>query len=318
MPDFLVAERAGAVVGVQGMVPIRFRMGDRTVVAACTCDFAVDPAARGIGLRLKLAAMSREVAPFAFSTSSNASANSVTRALGGSALDAARTTYRLPLRITAILRRRWPTLPMLVAGAAADGVLAGRRGMRGSEPPNGLRWRSVDSFGPEFDRLWHVFAPRHPVQVVRDAAYLEWRYRRSPYGSAWAAALTRGTDVHGLVVVGLGRTRAAILELLDDGSAPGITRALIRSATRYAARGGAELLEARTSDPWLSRVLVREGFRTRVDDNSPVTYRVAEECLAPLLVPEENWQIGLGDGDAWTQPHEGPPAARRPWRMART
>jgi hypothetical protein len=309
VPSFLLVERGGRVQAVQGMIPLRTQVVDRTVFAACTCDFAVDRSARGVGLRLKAAAMSGDVAPLAFSTSSNTSASTVTQALGGSAVDSARVDHVLPLRLSSILRRRWPGRPATAAGALGDLLLSGWHAANGAVSRRRVRLRSVGSFGEEFDRLWEAVSSRRPVQIVRDAAYLEWRYRRSPYGAAWSTALVHNGVVHGLVVVGStrapalgGRHAAAVLELYDDGVVPSASRLLAAAAARHAASTGAEVLFARTADAQLARVLRRTGFRSRRQEGSPVTYWVADDDLRPLLDRDEAWHLSLGDGDAWAYP----------------
>lgn len=307
-PGFLLVERNGRVQGVQGAIPMRMTIADRTVLATCTCDFAVDPRARGVGLRLKSASMSPDVAPLTFSTSSNSSANAVTRALGGSAVDAARVTYVLPLRLSSILRRRWPgraAAAVGAVGAVGDLVLSAWSAVNRAVSRRGVVLRPVEVFGEEFDRLWDAVSDRARVQVVRDAAYLDWRYRRSPYGAAWATALVHDDVVRGLVVVGSTRRpapgappTAAVLELYDDATVPSASRVLLAAAARYAAGTGAETLLARTTDVTLVRTLRRAGFQPRTQADSPVTYGAPDD-LMPLLDGDEAWHLSLGDGDAW-------------------
>ncbi|WP_219416031.1 hypothetical protein [Pseudonocardia nigra] len=280
----------------------------------CTCDYAVDPAARGHGLRLKVAAVGR--AALSFSTSSNASAGTVLRALGGASVDAARDTFVFPLRIGAFLAGRMPAVHARGIGAVADRVVAAGRAV-GARPRRGTEIRGISEFGPEFDRLWDRVAARHAVQVVRDAAYLQWRYRRCPYGSPWAAAVVRDDEVRGLVVVGTAtssdvsaRPTAGLLELFDDGVVPGARRALLAAGMRYAAGTGAEVMAARAGDPALARLLRTAGFRVRRRDSSPVTYRAGEADLEPFLATDHGWHLSFGDGDAWDRVELGAEVAR--------
>jgi hypothetical protein len=83
-----------------------------------------------------------------------------------------------PLRPEAILARRlkWPALARLTAlGALWNGVWRIRAG---GDPV--VRARLVDRAGPEFDRLWQRCGAEVPVSVVRDSAWVNWRYLAAP------------------------------------------------------------------------------------------------------------------------------------------
>ncbi|MFL5805804.1 MAG: GNAT family N-acetyltransferase [Roseiflexaceae bacterium] len=83
-----------------------------------------------------------------------------------------------PLRPEAILARRlkWPALARLTAlGVLWNGIW--RMRLRGDPL---LRVRLADRAGPEFDRLWQRCGAETPVSVVRDSAWVNWRYLDAP------------------------------------------------------------------------------------------------------------------------------------------
>jgi N-acetylglutamate synthase-like GNAT family acetyltransferase len=313
LPGFFVAVRDGAVIGAQGIQPIRMQVGDQHVVAACTLDYAVDSTARGggLGTELKLRTTIPPTAELSISTTANAAAHRITRALGGDAVGDAGVTYTLPLRTTAAIARRIAARAPALAPAAhlvgplGDLLLAGRRAAGPRRAPDGTDLGVVGTFDAAFDRLWERMSPRYPVQVIRDARYLNWRYRSLPGVRTHAVALYWGTEVLGLAVVaapppvaGLGGT-AAIVELFDDGRERGTLEVLLTEAIRHAARGGLEKIVARTSNPKIARLLRLTGFAARPEDPSPVTYLAANSAMASVLSDDSGWHLSLGDGDAW-------------------
>lgn len=309
MPEFIVAEHDGVIVGAQGLVPVRMQVGDRRTVAACLVDYAVEPAARHWSLEIKRRATSPPIAHLAFCSTTNATESRLHAALQGAEVDAARKTYILPLRVAPATT--WnatrPTAAVLAAkavGHAVELVFAVRRTVAPRRPPRGTTIRTVHAFDSSYDRLWSS-AWRGRVHVVRDAAYLQWRYRRGPFEGAKAIALHRGAEPIGLVIIAPppaghdAENAMAITELFDDGTQPGMTRLLLAVACRYTARTGREKLLARSADPSVIQALRQAGFFAQVETSSPVTYRTTDVGLASILAIDSNWHLSLGDGDAW-------------------
>jgi len=83
-----------------------------------------------------------------------------------------------PLRPEAIIARRlrMPALARLAPVGAAWNVLWG---LRLRHDPT-VRVRPVERAGPEFDQLWRRCAVDAAASVVRDSAWVNWRYLESP------------------------------------------------------------------------------------------------------------------------------------------
>jgi GNAT superfamily N-acetyltransferase len=308
IPPFIVAEQHGAIVGAHGLVPLRVKVGDDIVTAACSCDFAVDPAARGSGMALKLQAMDRALTPLPMSTSANAVANRVTLALGGKELDSGKVKLIRPLSVSRVLRRRLPAgMPgrvaaARIAGALPDLALAAGRALRRPSMA-GASLETVTRFDDAFDRLWNRVAATRPVAVVRDAAYLQWRYASYPFGGIETIALRRDDQVLGYVALMRlletdGLRGAVILDLVSDPDEPRVDAVLASAAARRAAAAGAYAVSTLAPTTDTRRVLERRGFVSRESDRSPYTYKANRSQHAELLGDPANWLIGLGDGDA--------------------
>ncbi|MGH0037004.1 MAG: hypothetical protein ACQGVK_18415 [Myxococcota bacterium] len=309
IPGFLVAEKGDAIVAVHGLLPLRMRVAGRELVVSSSCDLAADPRARSAGMRIKLAAMSPDLAPMHLSTSANESANKITLALEGLEMPIGRGKWIKPLRASGLLVRAlrarggaWRALAGLVGWAAlpVDGLLAlGRRWTSVPDLP-GLQIEEGAAFDARFDRLWARLVDRCAVSVVRDAAYLEWRYARYPFaGIEWLAVSGDG-EVEGFAAwhTSVDEDGLCFAALLDCEAPEGrVLERLLVEVIRRAGRAGAHYVVARTADDRLRQAMERRGFRLREGGHSQVTYKAADELPEDLLADAGSWSLSLGDGD---------------------
>jgi Acetyltransferase (GNAT) domain len=167
--DMLVFHYAG--------IPTRYRLPGGDVTAMVSVDTMTAPEFQRRGL---LSSVGREVydtwreagVPFVIGLP-NERWGSRTGALGWEPLFPLQWLVR-PLRPEAILARRLklPTLARLAfLGAVWNGFWR-IRVRRDSE----VQMRPVERAGPEFDRLWQRCGADAPVSVVRDSAWVNWRY----------------------------------------------------------------------------------------------------------------------------------------------
>ncbi|TFH29887.1 MAG: hypothetical protein E4G97_06565, partial [Deltaproteobacteria bacterium] len=200
-PSFLVIEEKGVIVGVHGLIPLRVKAGNRQLIASCSCDLAADPAARSAGMKLKLAALSRERSPLHISTSANEPANKITLALGGKEVIGGRRKYIKALKASGLMRRSLTgkgtpegiaTAASRAIGMPADWALAIDRMARPPGKTTGTVVRNVVSFDGRYDEFWEEMAEDHMILVVRDSSYLNWRYAEYPFPGIRSFELSRG------------------------------------------------------------------------------------------------------------------------------
>ena len=306
-PGFLVAEQGGEIVGVHGLAPLRMKIGETVLTASCSCDLAADPKARAAGMRIKLAALSPDLSPLHISTSANEPANKITLALGGKEAPGGRRRLIKPLRVSGLLGRalkaKMGALAAVAAlvGKPADWLLAlGRLGSRPSVP--GATVEVLSGFDERFDRLWQRMAGDYPVIMVRDAAYLNWRYAEYPFAGIESIALSKGDEVLGLAVWHRsidedGLPFAALLELMTPRGETAVSARLLAEVIRRAGGAGAHYITARTCDSELEALMLRRGFKIREAHYSPVTYKSNTDIPEDVLSGAGNWYMSLGDGD---------------------
>lgn len=321
IPPFLVVEEDGRITGVQGLIPLRIKAGDAELCASCSCDLAVDPTARSAGMKLKLAAMAKELSPLHLSTSANETANKITLALGGKEVPSGRRKYILPLKLSWLMCRRvarrsaaagFATAANKAIWKPADWILATSRWVKPSRVVKGGEIRDITFFDDRYDGIWKGFAEDKVILSVRDSSYLNWRYSAYPFSGIQSFELVRFGRLLGFAVIHIavdeeGVRFAAILELVGLRKERNALEHLLAEATRRAAKAGANYATCRAPTPDFDDILRGSGFHEREMSFSQVTYKNNSEVSSGLLEKNENWYLTLGDGDGcYYFPPEGP------------
>ena len=152
-------------------------------------------------------------------------------------------------------------------------------------------------FDARFDRLWEEVRGRYPAICRRDAATLQWRYRRHPEGDYQVITTSDGARLRGYVVLltyNKGRRRWA--KLVDLLTAPGDTeavRALVSGALRILRQQGAERVETFACGGGIADCLGSLGFTGRLTKSGrpqPLMARALPPAAAGIYVTQ-------GDGD---------------------
>jgi len=212
IPDFLVVEKDGHIIGVHGLTPMLVKAGDRQFHAACSCDFAVDPTARSVGMKLKLKTLEKEISPLPISTSANEPANKVTLALGGKELSTGRRKLICPLKASGFVKKAAikkfglrgkviPGLCFITVGKPLDWVLALICRLKSFPKVPDSRILDIDRFDQRFDRFYEKISRHHPIMTVRDSSYLNWRYTDYPFEGVQSFAMLRDDEPLGFAVI---------------------------------------------------------------------------------------------------------------------
>jgi hypothetical protein len=179
------------------------------------------------------------------------------------------------------------------------------------ETPAGLEITEVGSFDDSFAVFWERIQHRFPVMVVRDPAYLNWRFSDAPTREYMtfvgrSAGMIRGFAV--LRLAPLGRFSAGlIVDMLVEASAEGrlAGRLLIDRACSYSQDHDLDLvasLALRHTDEF--RLLRSRGFWVCPKFLQPHPYRLVVRCHDEEASPSRlaydlrNWFVTMGDYDA--------------------
>jgi hypothetical protein len=206
------------------------------------------------------------------------------------------------IRATNVLKGKLPTPAAWAAGLGLDATSALRRLVRDQSR---MVVRSVDRFGAAHDQLWREAAADLTTAVVRDASYLNWKYRDQP-GQKYLAMdivddgvlqgvaiwLLRGADVQ------YAYRRAYLVDFVARLNERTRLRAVLTAACSAAADSGADALLCMHVDSRLTDALRACGFHLRkpgrvlLVDPGSLTGDALRHALSP-----SSWYVTQGDSD---------------------
>jgi len=306
-----VVEREGKIVAHFGGLPVRFAINGEDRVGVQDVDDVVDTNNRTFQGVYRVNKCRRDLHReagvdfmygFAIEVTSKVSQ---TQYGYGRVADIPRLIKVLDYR--PFLARRGATRLFSPVARIANALHEFRHPVR-AEVPEGMTLERIDRFDERFDRFWGQVKGDYPIMVVRDAAYLNWRYLDIPHVSTTCYALVKSArrEVLGFVVLSENHEnvpRGRILDIItprgEDGrlAAPLIARAVEHFRSRQVA------LVACWMFPHchLSRPLTSAGFRPRLGQWRNVMFRNAE-LDEPAIPPEfaldqSNWFLAMGDSD---------------------
>ncbi len=192
--------------------------------------------------------------------------------------------------------------------AAALEPLAGVIRPRPAAVPMRYRVETAVIFPPEADALWRRARVGKRIAVVRDRAYLDWRYVTNPEGGLYRIHLLwEGAELAGYVVTLIEQRFSMrsgfVMDLLFEESRPEVGVALVSVAERALAAEGAQLATALMyPGTEARRVLRAAGFFTVPALLLPQEIhfgvrRLAADTAEALLGDPSNWYITWGDTD---------------------
>ena len=307
IPPFLVGDQDGEIVGVHGLTPLRVKIKSELLYSGCSCDLAVNRSARSAGMKIKLRAMSKEVTHLPLSTSANEPANKITLSLGGKEFTPARRKFIKPMKLSGLIRKKAAAKAGSAVGAIA-GLIAKPAdwfvGKKVKARGNGKYIvEKILRFDTRFDQLWNTLSAQYQNIVVRDSAYLNWRYVCYPFPGVQSFGLYQDKALKGFAAIHSsidddGLPFISILELITDKTAADGTAVLLQEIFNRAVRAGVDTIIAKAATEDLERLFLNNGFRVRAMAFSPFTYKNNTDMPDEQFDTMSNWFTSLGDGDA--------------------
>lgn len=280
-------DASGRIVGFNGEMPVRIRFDGQDRLATWSCDFHVHSSARGTGVGRRLKERLHERHPFLMTLGVSPVATKVLSHLGWRRSDRVRNFRRL--------RSFRGTRAILQQGVqAANAVLGTARllGQLRTSRASTLQVRVLWSLPAReaLDELWDRVAPGWRRIVVRDGAYLHWRYGAIPVpGYRFLACADEGT-LQGLAVIFEHQDQARLVDLVLPSGDRDVLARLIDSWLDDCR--GSRSLQATTSIREVQLLLRARGF---MGSRSPLWFFVRTETEESR--PELDWSLMAGDSD---------------------
>ncbi len=289
-----VARLDGAIVGTLNAIPFELAVGGSTVRATWQQDTVVDAAMRGRGVGKRLVEVAGEGWDVIMAKGTSPAMYGLRRSVGF--VDVPSSNYL-----------------KLVLSPAASGPASGKRlldfalygasllrsgfGLRRSRG-GAASARQVRAVGPELEAIRGSAAESSEVRVVKDRAYLNWRYFTCPRREYRVMRIDRGGSRCGAVILDGPRDHdrsAWIVDMVVDPWDRSATADVIGAAVAECRALGASTINAFATAPIVRQGLFRAGF-FGTSSTPQFTYRAASLELADEL-GKMNWSFWHGDGD---------------------
>lgn len=297
-PEIWVAKDGDTLLGQYASMPVRLWWGSREVQASWGMDVFVNAEARGRGVGAQLFTTWSDHVEVALGLGLTPSSYGLFKKLRYHDVGPV-PFFQNILDPRAVARRRLGPVLGTVAAPVLGTALALRFPTRGLAH-EGLSVRRTETFGPEFDALWERARASYRMCVRRDAAYLDWKYRRCPHKQYEVRSAWRGDTLSGYAVSRHEEYRGLrlgwIIDVFADSADHAAKDALIADVLAdFHARGVARAQAFSLGRP-LADDLRRRGFR---EAPSPMQFCVRSRVGGDdeVLASRADWHVVFGDSD---------------------
>lgn len=311
-----VAEESEEILGFLASFPIRVSVAGRELVTLCPSDFMVSPRARGAGLGRRLVdAYSAETGDLAPALQYSPPSGRIFRKAGYRAVDAQSILLRpysagklLALVLGERLEGRSPWVALqrsAMPAARMGGGFAMRLINRLRRPVTdpALTVRTTTQAGEDFDNLWSALARQFPAVVVRDRAFVDWRFLQDPLRrhTVITARNARG-DLLGYLALTTGTRRGVLLgyfmDLFTEPTASNVVDSLIAEALTLFERDEVAAVSCLGLHPEIQQRVARFLYVRRETLALPalLSWR-GEPSIADVVYNASSWHLSYADGD---------------------
>jgi GNAT superfamily N-acetyltransferase len=313
--EFMTRDR-GLVTGHAAALPLRYKIGAEEMTGSLGVNAITHPAFRGKGIFILLyeeifKLCVRDGNPFMFGFANSNSHKGCLRHLDFQEIG------QLPLwilpfdlrRILASRKSRPGPLWRVGAGAANPFLGLGLSVLR-PRPDKDIAIEKIKEFGSEFDGFWETVKNAYPNCLIRNRAFLDWRFVRQPTRRYDIFAARKGgrllAYLAGTLTTIEGLRWGMIVDMLaadtPEGRAAG--RGVVAAFHRHIRSEGADLAAAlmlKRAPP--AKALRRNGYLVCPRSFLPREFPVLLRWNMPSAPPAgffdlESWHLTLGDYDA--------------------
>ena len=317
-----VLETESGIVGYLGSIPLLYQYGDRRLTAAVATGFVVEPAYRGMGLRLLGAFYQQRNVDLFLNTTAIESVGRLTKGFRADPLPqqdydtvlfwvlSARGFAKAVVKKLGINGGIGRTAGILGSLAVkTETIVSGRRLGRVKE---GFRVteHAVSEIGDSFEGLWQrQFAGKPRLMADRSPATLRWHFTipgdrsQTKVFCCHAAGELKG---YAIVRIGedreTGMIRCGLADLLVEKDDPAVIRALLSAAFGAARKSRSHVFEVLGFPGGLRQMLMKAKPYTRKYPACPFFFKAKQRDFHAALAAEDAWYATPFDGDTSLMP----------------
>ncbi|TAN62066.1 GNAT family N-acetyltransferase [bacterium] len=171
---------------------------------------------------------------------------------------------------------------------------------------NKFVFRLMDNLPEKVNDLSRIFISEFPISIIRDKAYLEWRYIQKPEGNYKILGIFNGDDLLGIIVLKIKRVFSLdvgfivdILSVLDNEVIDSLIKEALRLFSKERAGFCASVM---TKNNIYYRSLRKNGFFRVPRKINPMRYILdahagSKKIDKKFFYEIDNWFITIGDWD---------------------
>jgi len=315
-------ETSQGVIGFLGSVPLRYEFEGKSLRAAATCRFAVEPAYRPFSHLLVVSFLRQRNVDLFLNTTATVPAGKIMMALKASPLpqpDYGTVLFWVldPRAFTKEVLKKLGVKPSLIGAATAVGSLAIKgeaafriRGPKSKRSQFTTREIALQEIGLGFERLWADTA-REPgkLSAARTPEIMKWHF--DPPGNRRTVKVF-GTyaknELLGYIIVRYEQSgaedlrRALVADMLVKNNHPEILEQLFAAAASSAKNAECHVLEVMGFPRSVRQVLLRWKPYSRQYPACPFFFKARNRELHEKLMDERAWYACPFDGDSTLWP----------------
>jgi len=300
-PRVWLCRQRGAVVAHNGAISIKLKIGDAEQLVAWIGDTASIDTLRREDVDFRLLSQVSEELPFCLSLGQSEKTRTTLLQMGWVQV-APLTTAQFVIHPEAVQQGRLSGPAALAAGWGSR-VTSAVRTLLNHRPT--MEIRQVARFDGGHDKLWHIAAREITCGVIRDAAYLNWKYVDQPGQDILRLELIEQGTVCGVVILQFCEANdnypyrhAFLADLVSPLSDERLLQQLVQIASTAAAERNTDALVCQYVCAPLTRILRQNGFRMYEPDQ----YLLVNPRQLPLesrvkVLAGKDWFVMPGDAD---------------------
>ena len=264
-PPYVIGTLEGEIVAVNGFMPVAIRYQDAPRRACWSCDVYVAPELRGSGLGKKLIRIASERAAVMLTYGTSDMSDPIFAKEGWAIHPSTRTLF---------FHAHEPGF----VGTIKD--VCTMTAKRVEHLRHGLPRLDVtchdEDFGDDVDELWHRIGRGYFSTVHRNAAYLNWKYRRHPFERYEWYSVRSGSRLLALMVARHSERTSVLVDYVGPAGDVDLMSGLVSAVTADLTERGTMRVKCETTHPPLLAALGRAGYigsrcssRFRVHTNLP-------------------------------------------------
>lgn len=300
IPKILLLKYSDSIVGMVSSISGKVKIDNKEIEALWLVDFIVHQDHRGHGLGLARQMLKE---PYILVGTPNSTARTIWKRLKCFECCGI-TNYINIVRIDAVLKSKSVNKVIAFAVGAIWSCLRSVFNIMKYLPSSkNLKIAEVSGFDDQINKFWHSVSNDYEIISVRDAAYMQWRFRDAPDKKYTILSARKDDEVLGYIVFRQenkdGLHYGLIVDFLAAADDISTLDFLFLNATRILEKQKVDVITcmASVSNVLQEKMLLRNGFIFKKSGPSLLAFDSQIEGFSKEIATEKRWFVTRADSD---------------------